>query len=1214
MLKALELVGFKSFADRTRFEFLTGITCIVGPNGSGKSNVVDAIKWVLGEQSVKSLRGKEMADCIFNGSATRTPMNAAEATLVFDNASKRLPVDAPEVAITRRVYRNGEGEYLINKQPCRLRDLRELFFNTGAATEAYSVIEQGKVDILLQSSPKERRSVFEEAAGISRFKARKIESLRRLERVDQNLLRLHDIVEEVENRLKSVRNQANKARRYREYVERLQQLRTQSASADWRRLSAQLTKQESTLAEQVAERDALAREIDSGEAKLLEVDVKLGDAVETLRRAEAGAAQLRQQIATSESHMRHERDHCRELEEEVTTRRKHLTALTGREGDRQSQVAAVAATLTAVESRHAELLSARETTEAERRNAEQATVRLSAEQETESRRGREHMQAAASAENELAVVASRTVDLEQQQVRRAAQRATLEERSAQLDREAAELAQARSVAESRRNEAVAACERARAQLAEVRSEADAAQRRVHELNRRQAALAERSQLLGDLTRRQEGLHAGVKQVLALRDTPEAGPFAAVLGMAADVIRSPFDVAGAVDAVLGDRAQYLVVRSETDLEQLAEHAAAQLAGRVGFLLAGDIGESASDGASPAGRPGVVGRLDLLVDHDFEQRPLVRRLLGRAWLVDSLALARRLREEFPRFDFATRSGEVLTSSGELLIGRRASGAGLVSRRAELQALADDQAAIDVDITAAVDAGEVLNRRIADEEAALRTLEIAERAEAERLAEERSRERALEVHRAGLAVQIKSLTADEVEATREAADIARRREEVSKQADAARQASAACEARRQTLQTEQAAAAAQLRTIEERWTALRVETAQSDERLSHLRAQKIRQDRDDDERRRAVDDTRRELAEHRRRIANAEIEVLRAEQEAALATVRLQTTVVEVAAGLRGQDQLRGARHELTGGLQRQRNRLRELMEQLHQLELSVETTRIERTNLADRIRDDYGIELSALEAQATPEEAQQHDETDNQIAELRRKINNIGNVNLDALDELDELESRFNALTAQFNDLTSAKNALEGIIAKIDADSRRLFQETLDIVRGHFQILFRKLFGGGQGDIVLEPGVDILEAGIEIMARPPGKETRNISLLSGGEKTLTCVALLLAVFQYRPSPFCVLDEVDAALDEANIGRFVGVLHEFLAWTQFIIVTHSKKTMTCATTLYGVTMQESGVSKRVAVRFEDVRDDGEIVTPKNAEESPRADRPGAADTDAA
>ena len=1215
MLKALELVGFKSFADRTRFEFPPGITCVVGPNGSGKSNVVDAVKWVLGEQSVKSLRGKEMADCIFNGSATRAPMNAAEATLVFDNSTKRLPVDTPEVAVTRRVYRNGEGEYLINKQPCRLRDLRELFFGTGAATEAYSVIEQGKVDVLLQSSPKERRSVFEEAAGISRFKARKIESLRRLERVDQNLLRLHDIVEEVENRLKSVRNQAQKARRYQEYVDRLQQLRTQSARADWVRLSERLAAHESALRQRLDLRDELSRGIDEGEARLLDIDVRSGDAVEALRRAEAGASQLRQRMAAAESELRVERDRCAELEAEVVTRRKQLVTLSTRAGDQETQSAATAAALSDAEHLHARLLAARQAAEEARLRDEQAATRIAADYESARRRTRDLQQTVGTVDNDLAVLQVRAADLEQRRAQRAEQRALLAEQIAAVEREVADRARLAEAAERRLTEAAAACERTRAEAAEARKRAESAERCVHEHQRRQATLVERAQLLSDLERRREGLAAAVKQVLAIRDTAEDGLFEAVVGMAADLIRSPLDVAHAVDVVLGARAQYLVVRAGVDVEALAAHAAERLGGRIGFALTRSSGASdrGADGPSPAGRPGVVGRLDHLVDVDFEHRSLCRRLLGATWLVESLTLARRLSEEFPTIDFVTRQGELLTADGELVVGRRAAGVGLVSRRAELQSLDAEQVAVQRQIASAADEVTVAGRDLAERETALRLLEAAERQEVQRAADERSRLRTADQQRTTLEAQSATWERDEAETGREAEEIAARRSLAEARRDEVRRSLADAETDVAALQTRRAEAEALRREREEQWAAVRIDAAKSDERLSHLRAQKVRQERDGAERRRAIDLTRSELRDHERRIRHAEVQILHAEQQIAAARWSAQGTEVEVAAGLTRQEALRVERHELATRLQKRRNELRALTEELHQSELAVETTRLERENLARRIRDDYGVDLAELSAApATDEEAQQREEVERQIADLRRKINNIGNVNLDALAELDELEARYTALSSQFNDLTSAKSSLEGIIAKIDADSRRLFQETLDVVRGHFQVLFRKLFGGGQGDIVLEPNVDILDAGIEIMARPPGKETRNISLLSGGEKTLTCVALLLAVFQYRPSPFCVLDEVDAALDEANIGRFVGVLHEFLAWTQFIIVTHSKKTMTCASTLYGVTMQESGVSKRVAVRFEDVRDDGEIVERSRTGESAPAD--GSADTDAA
>ena len=1199
MLKALELVGFKSFADRTRFEFSKGITCVVGPNGSGKSNVVDAIKWVLGEQSVKSLRGKEMTDVIFNGSATRSPMNAAEATLVFDNSLKKLPIDAPDAAITRRVYRSGESEYLINKQPCRLRDIRDLFSGTGAATDAYSVIEQGKVDVLLQSSPKERRNIFEEAAGISRFKARKLESLRRLERVDQNLLRLKDIVEEVENRLKSVRNQASKAKRYQEHVERLQQLRTQTAQVDWRRMSEKLVEQESLVAEKTARRDELSRQQDSAEARLLEIDVRLGDVVAALRAVEGRGSQAAQRISAAESVMHHERERCRELEEEAARHRRHLRDLHGRAGDQKVKVVETSAALEAAQTQFAALTQGRAGVEARRTALDDR--RRQAEKQLEKLRShlRELQQIETAGESELAMLGARLVVQREEAVRREARGADLRERTATVAANLAEHQSRLAAGEAELAAAAAASQAARSEIAALNAELQRSAAQVHELRRRQAALAERSHLLEDLERRREGLQVGVKQILGMREKQEAGPLQATIGLAADMIRSPFDAAPAVDAVLGDRAQFIVVPKETGPITAAEFAT-KLDGRVGFLFLEGLPPHIPDAAdgSPAGKVGVVGRLDLLVDCEFEHRGLVRLLLGQTWLVESVARALELRAEFPWLDFVTRQGDLITAAGEMTVGRRASGAGLVSRRAELQALRDQIIEVDQEITAAAEGLKVVEAKVAEREVELQSLDAAERSLLQTTADERSRGRVVAQQHEDLLGQASALERETEAAAAETREVARRRTEVELKITATQGDRQTSEGEVSDLKAQLEASAGERRELEEQLTAAKIELATSEERLNNLRAQKIRHEQDQVERRRAVDECKANLAESLARNRISEFNILRAEADAAEAYLVKESALREAVGEVARQEELRSERTKLAAGAQKERSRLRALQEELHALELSVETTRMERANLADRIRDDYGIDLATLELPAAnAEEQQQREEVERQIAELRRKINNIGNVNLDALDELDELEGRFTTLSDQYNDLTSAKKSLEAIIVKIDADSRRLFAETLDTVKGYFQILFRKLFGGGQGDIVLEEGVDILDAGIEIQARPPGKEPRNISLLSGGEKTLTCVALLLAVFQYRPSPFCVLDEVDAALDEANIGRFVGVLHEFLAWTQFIIVSHSKKTMTCASTLYGVTMQESGVSKRVAVRFEDVRDNGEIIERKGA-----------------
>jgi chromosome segregation protein len=376
--------------------------------------------------------------------------------------------------------------------------------------------------------------------------------------------------------------------------------------------------------------------------------------------------------------------------------------------------------------------------------------------------------------------------------------------------------------------------------------------------------------------------------------------------------------------------------------------------------------------------------------------------------------------------------------------------------------------------------------------------------------------------------------------------------------------------------------------------------------LQAQKSQLERDQQERGRALTDSRSQLGLCLERQRQAERAILAAESEVAELYLRKETFAARAVERVAQREAWREDRSRLAADAQRTRARIRKLEARLHAKDLAAGEVRHERTTLADRLREDYAIELAELEHEPSAEELQERTSVEREINDLRAKLNSIGGVNLDALAELEELEGRFNTLSAQHQDLSSAKASLETIIGKINADSRRLFADTLELVRGHFQSLFRKLFGGGQADIVLDESVDILDSGIEIVARPPGKEPRNISLLSGGERTLTWVALLLAIFRSRPSPFCVLDEVDAALDEANIERFIGVLQEFLAWTQFIVVTHSKKTMTCANTLYGITMQESGVSKRVSVRFDDVSDNGEILNVRESD----TDKPAAGD----
>lgn len=1221
MLKALELVGFKSFADKTRFEFPAGITVIVGPNGSGKSNIVDAMKWVLGEQSAKSLRGKDMADVIFKGGGGgRKPMNMAEATIIFDNTGGQLAVDAPEVHVTRRVYRSGESEYLINRQPCRLKDIRDMFRGTGVGVDAYSLIEQGKVDRLLQASPKDRRAIFEEAAGISRFKAKKIEAQRRLERVDQNLLRLRDIVEEVESRLKTVRAQASKAQRYREYSERLQELRTQVGLVDWRALSARLTEIEDRLA---ALREELASQnasLEHQEARALELETDLTTAGEELRAAEGAYAKNREQIAALESQIDHQRARTRELEEEASRLRQNIVSMNTRVVDSQARLRETLAELEAAAGEHAEVVAALTALETALGELTQRFDQLRQSDEKQRQKHAEQLRAAAQLGSQVQTL----------QTQQASAKLTIERCHARLEELAASVTELETELDAQRTrevELVQAIAGRTAQLEEARQALEE-ERRLQE--RRQADLTEtqgklravkaRAALLEELENNFEGLASGVKELLQTKDADPASPLAEIRGVVADFIRAPVEWAALIDAALGAASQHVVVDGDQVIAALVR-GELELPGRVGLVQlnthAATFATAESDLAS---QPGVIGRADQLVEADATNVDLIGRLLSRTWLVETLADAFRLLAKYPgrRLRLVTRGGEVLDADGVLFAGAGTAGHGLISRRSELRAIKLELVAIGNQITSQQEELERIAKRVAGHQREVAELVAQQQADEKSLAEVRFRQRGLEERRQQLSRQQATVAADEALAQAQQTELVQQLQLQTEKLAQAEQTVIELEAALQHNRAELDAIAGERDAKVKAVTTQRIALAKSEQRVEALRARREQLEEDQRERERVTTDARTQLAQAVERVRQAELAILQATGQVAELYLRKETLARQTVAVIERQQALIGERQTLADGIAKLRRQQRKLEEQQHEQELAANEVRHERQTLADRLRDDYGIDLAAQpttpppSAPATPRvvhpldagdedeaeeaplemsEEEQRASVEEEIASLRRKISNIGAVNMDALSELDELEARFNNLSGQYNDLAQAKEALERIIIKINADSRRLFIETLEAIRVNFQALYRKAFGGGKADIVLEENVDVLEAGVDIIATPPGKPSFSNSLLSGGEKALTAVALLLAIFQFRPSPFCVLDEVDAPFDEANIGRFVDVLKEFLGWTKFVIVTHSKKTMTAATTLYGVTMQESGVSKRVSVRFEDVSDDGQI-----------------------
>jgi chromosome segregation protein len=1213
MLKRLEMVGFKSFADKTQFDFPAGITGIVGPNGSGKSNIVDAVRWVLGEQSAKSLRGGEMADVIFNGSASRRGLGVAEVTMTFDNTRRALATPADEVQITRRVYRSGEGEYLINRQVCRLKDIKDLFLGSGAGSDAYSVIEQGRVDVLLQASTKERRTIFEEAAGISRFKAKKTETLRRLERVGQNLERLRDILDEVEKQLRSVKLQAAKAQRYQEYSGRLRELRVTLGLREFGRLTqalgartAVLDGLRAVLAEQTAQAEA-------GERELGRIEQELARLEGAVHEQEAELAGAREQIAAEESTLSHEWALAGDVEAELAQARLRLAGLRQHLAGLAEAAARVAEEYRQVEARCAAQRDSVEALEREHAEAEQRLAGLHEQVERDKDLHFHWMRQAARLQNDAVSFKAQVDNLARERGRLRQRSEQAAEHLASLDLELAQLTAADEALQTRlggARQALADLRQERDRLHHIREEST---QRAADLRAQRSGLASRIEVLENLERSHEGLNSGAREVFALLEQPDPGPWRTVLGILAEFLTVRREFAPLIDLALGERAQRFLVRDAEQLARALRQRGEPFSGRVSFLpvvaggkpsggrRAGDGPNLVADRLPPTegipSHPGVVALAEQVVRCDNpDLADLPARLLARTLIVRDLAAARAIAALHAGYRCVTLQGELLEADGTLTVGVHHAESGILSRRSELRELREQAAAADErlaewerDLADLRERVEVLDGRLENAQLEIDVL-------TEQVADLRTRIGQHRQRREGLH--------EEVQVSRSEIDnLEQEIRQLQQSWEQARGEAAQAEARVQGLQARLGEAERAIRDEEghrqgrqQAALAARVALAQVEERLSALGTRRDHAEADLRRRTQERQQTEDQVAATRGRLEESQRTLLRASSALATWYVRKEAAQGRLAEWERERTRLRQERQQRAEGVQALRGAWREQQEKAHAHELEVNDLRHLRDTLCARLHEDYQLHLAALyEKQGPPPEEPPAPAgegspltPEQEIEDLRRKLSRLGSVNLEAIQELNELEARAATLQAQFDDLTAAQRSLQEIIDRINTDSRRLFTETFAAVRTHFQELFRKLFGGGMADVVLEDEADVLESGIEIVARPPGKELRSISLMSGGEKTMTAVALLLAVFRSKPSPFCILDEVDAALDEANIGRFTAVLRDFLDRSQFIIITHSKRTMACADVLYGVTMQESGISRRMAVRFEDYPDD--------------------------
>ncbi len=1183
-LEKIILDGFKSFADRTEFTFSSDITGIVGPNGCGKSNVVDAVKWVLGEQKVKNLRSTEMADVIFGGSGSRKPLGSAEVTLVLSNpqgATGRLPIDAEEVAVSRRIYRSGESEYRINGKLCRLKDLRELFMDTGVATRAYSIIEQGQVDQLVSASKVDRRLVFEEAAGISKYKAHKKEALRKLEHTDQNLLRLADILEEVAKRLRSVKLQAGKARNYLEYTQRLKELQVNFSLVEYGKNKDQLDEKSAVLHKTEEQFSAVAAEEAGAEAELSRLGNEMIEKEHRL--SETGNALVAAQSKIDQKLQRIEflRARAVELEQRRSAASQEIERLRAQGETFKSDLASHRATLDACDRTVTERKEAIEKIQRVAQEVGLQIASLEAELKDEKSGIIDIVRRTAQLHNEIQSLSSYRDNLANQKQRLTGRAQIVQ---TELERVLTEKAQ--------HNARLGDIERV---LVELDQNLEAKRREVEETETRiaengkhlagskeaRSALSSELAVLTDMERRYEGLGNAVKDILSAQ-TDESRKLDYVEGILAQKIGTDVEHAAAVEAALEGRTDVLLVSDTNKLLQDRE-VLSRLEGRVHFLGLDRV-EPFADDVDFSKRPFIKGRLIEFIQCEGRYAPLAWSLLGKTLVVESLDAARELAEDTRAgYTFVTLSGECLSADGLLRLGPLGKATGLISRRSRINQLEETIAGINAEI------GELdtqiqrntqtkahLDKLCKDLRTAVYEANTEKMQINSKLAVYERDIKRLKDEEPLIASELGTLEAQIAQSVQKEYDSKQRLSEL----EAVNNERAA---RIQELEGRYDELKGQQQDRMQELTDLKVRLGQVLEQQKGLRQilERLQGQMQASQRTLAVagEEIRigaGQLAEAQRDILACEVGVsdLFVEKENAQRDNRLlQEEVAELVAHQRQREETVRAKRAEKATIEHQ---IGEVRVELGQLD-------VRQQDLVARVKDELQIDLAEAYATRTTGDVD-WEQAKNEITELRGKIERLGNVNIDAIAEQETLEERHNFLANQVKDLSESKKQLEQLIDKLNKQSREKFVETFEQIRTNFQQIFRKLFGGGKADIVLEESDDVLEAGIEVIAKPPGKETRSISLLSGGEKSMTALALLFSVFRSKPSPFCFLDEVDAALDEANNERFNLLLRDFEIDSQFIVITHSKRTMSMAQMLFGITMQQQGVSKRIAVRFDD------------------------------
>ncbi|MGA2916396.1 MAG: chromosome segregation protein SMC [Sedimentisphaerales bacterium] len=1168
-LEKIVLDGFKSFADKTEFNFNQQITSIVGPNGCGKSNVVDALKWVLGEQSTKSLRSGMMADVIFSGSAARKSMGMAEVSLHFSQASS-LGLEQNDLMITRRLYRSGESEYLINNKICRMRDIRELFMDTGVGVRAYSIIEQGQIAQLLTASKVDRRIIFEEAAGISKYKAQKKEALNKLERTEQNLLRLADIVGEVQKQLRSIKLQAGKARNYLQYSQRLKELRVNFSLAQYHQIKQESDEKNKNLAERQNQFAQIAAEVAEKDAKLSNLAAEIIEKENEINRCDNSLVSITSKIEQQQQHIEFLHKKIEELENRNVTEQQQSEKLKEQLSEFEKQL---------------------KQCQIDSYKIEKIIVEKSEQLENIQQHIRDINISCGELENELEDEKSGIIDIVRRtaQLHNAIQSTTvyrnnlhgqkdrLSGKVSQSQQQLEELLGLRAENQARLDdinkvisELQSKLEEKREQIKSISENAAQTNYTIARAREQRSAVQSETAVLAEMENKQQGIDKAVREILNLHK-----PY--VRGIVADVIKAEPQYAAAIEAALEGRTDAVIV-SDTDLLINDKELLSQSQGRVKFIRTDKI-EPFSD----CNNFGNLNRAVEFVSFEPQYAPLAWNLLGKTVIVESIEKALELAQFCTQgYSFVTITGAILNCDGSISAGPIGKAIGLISRKSRLVQLKQelDQTCANIkQLEEKLDSDTRQNEHLEKLCKDFRTSVYEANTEKTNVTTD------LNV----VEQNIKRLTDEQPILAGEIQQLDKAISETVQNEYASKQQLGELEAvnaqRSEKIGQLEKSLAEKKQTLEtsvNELTELKVALGQGQEQKKATAQQITSLENQIQNGKTALIQSQNNITACGEQIKQSQKDIQGIETEISELFGQKETTSNQSIALHEQVEQMLKEQSELGEVLKLKRQEQSLLDEEIHQIKLELSQFEVKLTDLIQRVTEELQMDLAAAYQNYKQEEIN-WDAVRDEIADLRGKIERLGNVNVDAIEQQDELEKRNDFLTSQIDDLNKSKEQLLQLINRLNKESIDKFAITFEQIRTNFQEVFRKLFGGGKADIILEQPEDILESGIEVMARPPGKETRSISLLSGGEKTMTAIALLFAIFKTKPSPFCFLDEVDAALDEANNERFNLIVQEFKKNSQFIIITHAKRTMSIADMLFGITMQQKGVSKKISVKFD-------------------------------